>query len=239
MPPVCDYAPSTSLDTGGSLSSWFQTWAWNVKASKNWERSAAVQPSSSYDKKCEVLLQVPSCSDFTKLNFCSHLNNVFKCIQRCVQILFPGLFSFQISCCRLPRSAEFPGTHKYQLIHSHLPWRSLTYTGGIIFRYGTQSQCCMEQNQPRMKLVDQMIVFVFYFYVLSRHFYTRVKRSKRLNGGDNGENPGAMLFPGSSTQCKPIHRQVPISLVTLLLFKSPRVEVICVKGEISNSVHTH
>lgn len=86
---------------------------------------------------------------------------------------------------------------------------------------------------------DDSFYFIFYFYVLSRHFYTQVKRSKRLNDGDNGENPGAMLFPDSSAQCKPIYKQVPISLVTLLLFKSPRVEVICDKGEISNSVHTH
>lgn len=31
---------------------------------------------------------------------------------------------------------------------------------GIIFRYGTQSKRCMKQNQPRMKLVGQIIFFI-------------------------------------------------------------------------------
>lgn len=53
---------------------------------------------------------------------------------------------------------------------------------------------------------DDSFHFIFYFYVLSRHFYTRVKRSKSLNDGDNGENPGAVLFPDSSAQRKSIHK---------------------------------
>lgn len=99
----------------------------------------------------------------------------------------------------------------------------------------------MEQNQPRMKLVDQMIVFI-----LSSIFMFFLDISTRESKGVNaltmvtmGRTQEPCYFPTLLLNVNQYTNKFPSLLVTLLLFKSPRVEVICDKGEISNSVHTH
>lgn len=55
--------------------------------------------SSEKNEKYEVLFQVSSCSDFMKLNFCSHLNNILN--------VFNTPFKFSSHDCFHSRSAAF------------------------------------------------------------------------------------------------------------------------------------